>query len=268
LRTYAEDDCVTSSPGPDESGRHAPRRPDSTDPDLAPLPPVSAEGPLPNYGEPAAVAVDNDDLDEGIHGDELDDEIHGGAREVEETGLLKPHEPAAAAVAARIGRRPRDMIISVGLLLVVVFTLFGLYRCLGGDQVVEVDAGPVYEEARDEGAFPVLVPSGLPSGWKSVSADYQPNSGGATLRVGWRSPDDGTLQLIESDIVPATLLTRELGPDAAPRDTTVDEGGRQWQVYSARGGETAYVYQQADHTVIVTGKVGDEEMREFVRSLK
>jgi hypothetical protein len=28
---------VTSSPRPDESGRHAPRRPDSTDPDLAPL---------------------------------------------------------------------------------------------------------------------------------------------------------------------------------------------------------------------------------------
>lgn len=252
--------CVTSSHGPDESGRHAPRRPDSTDPDLAPLPPVSAEGPLPNYGEPAAVATSDD------HDD--DDELDDGAREVEETGLLKPHEPAAAAVAARIGRRPRDMIISVGLLLVVVFTLFGLYRCLGGDQVAEVDAGPVYEEAREEGAFPVLVPSGLPSGWKSVSADYQPHSGGATLRVGWRSPEEGALQLIESDIVPAALITRELGADAGPTGTTVDEGGRQWQVYTARGGETAYVFQQADHTVIVTGKVGDEEMRAFVRSLK
>jgi hypothetical protein len=218
---------------------------------------VSEDGPLPNYGEPAAVATSEDD-------DDLDD----GTREVEETGLLKPHEPAAAAVAARIGRRPRDMIISVGLLLVVVFTLFGLYRCLGGDEVAEVDAGPAYEEARDEGAFPVLVPSGLPAGWKSVSANYQPHSGGATLRVGWRSPDDGTLQLIESDIVPATLLPRELGADAAPTGTTVDEGGRQWQVYSARGGETAYVFQQAEHTVIVTGKAGEEEMREFVRSLK
>jgi hypothetical protein len=251
--------CVTSSHGPDESGRHAPRRPDSTDPDLAPLPPVSPEGPLPNYGEPAAVATSEEDPD-----DDLDD----GTREVEETGLLNPHEPAAQAVAARIGRRPRDMIISVGVLLVVVFALFGLYRCLGGDQATEVDAGPAYEEAREAGEFPVLVPQGLPSGWTSVSADYQPHSGGATLRVGWRSPDDGTLQLIESDIVPATLIPRELGADAQPTGATVDEGGRQWQVYSARGGETAYVFQQADHTVIVTGKADEQEMRAFVRALK
>lgn len=258
LGAYAEDDCVTSSHGPGESGGHAPRRPDSTDPDLAPLPPESEDGPLPNYGEPAAVATS----------DELDDLDDDGTREVEETGLLKPHEPAAAAVAQRIGRRPRDMIISVGLLLVVVFALFGLYRCLGGDQEATVDPGPVYEEARDSGEFPVLVPTGLSDDWRSVSADYQPHSGGATLRVGWRSPGDGTLQLIESDIVPATLIPRELGADAGPTGTTVDEGGRQWQVYTARGGETAYVFQQAEHTVIVTGKVSEEEMKEFVRSLK
>lgn len=251
--------AVTSSPGPDEAGRHAPRRPDSTDPDLAPLPPVSADGPLPNYGEPAAVATSEEDDDT---------DFDGGAREVEETGLLNPHEPAAAAVAARIGRRPRDMVISVGLLLVVVFALFGMYRCLGGDQVAEVDAGPVYEEARRDGAFTLLTPSGLPDGWKSVSADYQPQSGGATLRVGWRSPGDGTLQLIESDIVPATLITRELGPDAQQTDAVVEEGGRQWQVYDARGGETAYVFQEAERTVIVTGKASEDELRAFVRSLK
>ena len=251
---------VTSSPGPDESGRHAPRRPDSTDPDLAPLPPVSADGPLPNYGEPAAVATDDDFY--------RDDDLDGGAREVEETGLLNPHEPAATAVAQRLGRRPRDMVISIGVLLVVVFTLFGLYRCLGGDEVTTVDPGPAYEEARDAKEFPVLVPTGLSDDWKSVSADYQPQSGGATLRVGWRSPDEGQLQLIESDIVPATLLTRELGPDAAPTGAVVDEGGRQWQVYNARNGETAYVFQEAERTVIVTGKATEEELREFVRSLK
>jgi hypothetical protein len=256
---YAEDGLVTSSPGPDESGRHAPRRPDSTDPDLAPLPPVSADGPLPNYGEPAAVATSDDPIDE--------DEIYDGAREVEETGLLKPHEPAATAVAQRLGRRPRDMVISIGLLLVVVFALFGLYRCLGGDEGATVDAGPVYEEARDAGDFQVMVPKGLSDDWKSVSAEYQPNSGGATLRIGWRGPDDGTLQLIESDIVPATLITRELGPDAASTGASVEEGGRQWQVYNARNGETAYVFQEAERTVIVTGKAKEEEMREFLRSL-
>lgn len=251
---------MTSSPGPDESGRHAPRRPDSTDPDLAPLPPVSEPGPSPSYGEPAGVAADGDF--------DPDDELDGGAREVEETGLLNPHEPAATAVAQRLGRRPRDMVISIGLLLVVVFALFGLYRCLGGDEAATVDPGPVYEEARDADEFPVLVPKGLSGGWRSVSADYQPHSGGATLRVGWRSPDGDTLQLIESDIVPATLLTRELGPDAAPTGASVEEGGRQWQAYSARNGETAYVFREAERTVIVTGKVAEEELHEFVRALQ
>lgn len=248
---------MTSSHGPDESGRPAPRRPDSTDPDLAPLPPVSAEGPLPNYGEPAAVATSDDD-----------GEPYDGAREVEETGLLNPHEPAAAAVAQRLGRRPRDMAISIGLLLVVVFSLFGLYRCLGGDDAVTVDPDSVYEEARDAGDFPVLTPKGLSGDWKAVSADYQPNSGGATLRVGWRSPAGGGIQLIESDMVPASLVSRELGADAAPTGNAVDEGGRQWQVYSARNGETAYVFQEPERTVIVTGKAKEEEMREFIRSLQ
>jgi hypothetical protein len=224
---------------------------------------MTESGPLPNYGEPAAVAtspVDSVDSD--------DEDLDDGTREVEETGLLKPHEPAAQAVAARLGRRPRDMVISVGLLLVVVFALFGMYRCLGGDQVAEVDTGPVYEEARRDNAFPVLVPTGLPDGWKSVSADYQPHSGGATLRIGWQSPDDGTIQLIESNVVPAALIQRELGADAAPTGAVVTEAGRDWQVYNARGGETAYVFQEAERTVIATGKAGEEELREFVRSLK
>jgi hypothetical protein len=221
---------------------------------------MTESGPLPNYGEPAAVATDADF--------DRDDELDGGAREVEETGLLNPHEPAATAVAQRLGRRPRDMVISIGLLLVVVFALFGLYRCLGGDEAATVDPGSVYEEARDADEFPVLVPKGLSDGWKSVSADYQPHSGGATLRVGWRSPGDGTLQLIESNIVPATLITRELGPDAAPTGESVEEGGRQWQVYNARNGETAYVFQEAERTVIVTGKAKEEEMRAFVRALQ
>jgi hypothetical protein len=222
-------------------------------------------GPLPTYGEPADVAVDADEEDQEEDVDEFEDV---GTRSVEDTGLLNPHEPAATAVAQRLGRRPRDMIISVGLLLVVVFTLFGLYRCLGGDSGSTVDPGSVYEEARDANEFPVLVPTALSDDWKSVSADYQPHSAGATLRVGWRSPKGGTLQLIESDIVPATLITRELGADAGPTGAVVEEAGRQWQVYDARNGETAYLFQEAERTVIITGKADEQEMREFVRSLK
>jgi hypothetical protein len=269
-RAFSEpqDGTVTSSPRPDESGRHAPRRPDSTDPDLAPLPPITDTGPLPAYhDEPAAVATDDDlryddgTLDDGT----LDD---AGDPEIEETGLEASREPAAQAVAARLSRRPRDMILSVGLLLIVVFSLFGLYRCLGGDDTTAVDPRPAYAEARDAGAFPVLEPTGLADGWESVSAAYQPQSGGAVLRVGWRTPADGTMQLVESNVAPDILLTRELGADARPTGDVADINDRQWQVYEARDGDRALVAQEAQRTIIVIGSASEDELRQFAAALK
>jgi hypothetical protein len=261
---------VTSSPGPDESGRHAPRRPDSTDPDLAPLPPMTDSGPLPSYAEePAEVAgaVDTDVLDHDADVDDVEDDVDVD-REAEEDGLQGPREPAAQAVAARLSRRPRDMVISIGLLLVVVFALFGLYRCLGGDEPTTVDAGPVYAEARDAKAFPVLQPSGLPDGWDSVSATYQPQSGGAILRIGMTTPSGKGVQLIEGNVQPDILLTRELGDSAQATGDVVDLGGRQWQVYNARDGERAYVWQEPERTVIVIGRATEEELKQLATALK
>jgi len=257
---------VTSSPRPDESGRHAPRRPDSTDPDLAPLPPMTDTGPLPSYAEePAVVAgsVDTEVVDETA---DLEDD--DGDQEAVEDGLQGPREPAAQAVAARLSRRPRDMVISVGLLLVVVFSLFGLYRCLGGDEPSKIDPGPLYQEARDAKAFPVLEARGLPSGWIAVSGTYQPQTGGSVLRIGWRAPSEEGAQLIEGSVPPDILLTRELGDNATATGDVVDIGGRQWQVYEARNGERAYVLQEPERTVIVIGRAKDDELKQLAGALK
>ncbi len=113
-------------------------------------------GTLPPYAqEPAEVAVDVDDTDVDV--DDTDSE------EVED-GLQGSREPAARAVAARLSRRPRDMVISIGLLLVIVFALFRLYRCLGGNQPARVNPAPAFEQARNAKAFQMLKPSRLPSG--------------------------------------------------------------------------------------------------------
>jgi hypothetical protein len=258
---------VTSSPRPDESGRHAPRRPDSTDPDLAPLPPMTDTGPPPPYAdEPAEVAggVDTDVIDD----DEVDDVDDEGDPEAVEDGLQGSREPAARAVAARLSRRPRDMVISIGLLLVVVFALFGLYRCLGGDEPTKIDPGSLYAQARDAKAFPVLEARGLPSGWFAVSGTYQQQTGGSVLRIGWRSPSEQGAQLIQGSVPPDILLTRELGDNARATGDVVDLGGRQWQVYEARDGERAYVLQEPERTVIVIGRASEEELKQFAGSLK
>jgi hypothetical protein len=223
---------------------------------------MSDTGPMPAYADadPALTDVAVDDT-----GIDIDEE---GDRDEEESGLQGPREPAAQAVAARLSRRPRDMIISVGLLLVVVFTLFGLYRCLGGDEPTTVDPGPAYAEARDAKAFPVLEPSGLGSGWTPVSAAYQQQTGGGVLRVGWRTPGDGTMQLVESNVAPDILLTRELGQDARATGDVAEINGRQWQVYDARDGDRALVFQEPERTVIVIGQASEDELKQFAAALK
>jgi hypothetical protein len=268
---------VTSSPRPDEPAPHAARRPDSTDPDLAPVSALTETGHLPAYASPYAdeASADRFDVDGDPRDvDELDDDAFDADpladldHEAVEDGLQTSREPGALAVADRLSRRPRDMVISLGVILVVVFALFGLYRCLGGDEGATVDAGPTYAEARRAAAFTVVEPAGLGDDWRSVSAAYVPQTAGDVLRVGWRTPQDGTLQLIESNLSPDALLTKELGADARATGAAEDINGKQWQVYDARKGERAYVLQEPGRTIIVVGKASDTELRQFVTALR
>lgn len=252
---------VTSSPRPDEPGWHATRRADTTDPDLAPVPPHPARqetGHLPAYADD----VDGE-VDHGVDGPVDAD----GDPEAVEDGLQGSREPGAAAVAARLGRRPRDMVMSIGVLLLVVFGLFGLYRFLGGDEAARIDPAAAYAEARRNGAFPVSEPAGLPAGWRPVSAVYQPQAAGAVLRVGWRTPDDGTMQLVEGNLAQDVLLRNELGDDA--RQTGEEQiGGRTWQAFDARKGERALVLREAGRMIIIVGRAQDTELKEFAAALK
>lgn len=221
-----------------------PRRPDATDPDLAPLP------------EGDTLSVDTDD---GL------DPEDAGVHEAVEDGLQGSPDQGSA-LAARMSRRPRDMILSVGLLLVVVLGLFGLYRCLGGDDV-RIDPKPAYAEARAAGAFPVLEPTGLRKGWIPVSAVYQPQDAGAVLRVGWRTPRNGSVQLVEGNLSPDVLLERELG-GAVAQPGTVDVNGKAWQAYPGRKGERALVLLEPGRTIMIVGRASDAELKELAAALR
>jgi uncharacterized protein DUF4245 len=249
---------VTSSPRPGDSGSYPAKRPDSTDPDLAPVPALAETGHLPPYprsdGYEETVAID----------EEVDD---AGDPEAVEDGLQGSREPGAAAVAARLSRRPRDMVISIGVLLLVIFSLFGLYRWLGGGEANRADTAAAFAEARTTGKIAVAEPSGLDAKWVPVSADFQPQDPGGVVRVGWQTPDDGAIQLIEGNVSPDGMLARELG-DNARVTGMVDIDGRSWQLYEARKGERAYVLLEPGRTIIVVGKAKEAEFRTFVSSLK
>ncbi|GIJ50077.1 hypothetical protein Val02_69630 [Virgisporangium aliadipatigenens] len=246
---------MSESSWPQGTGR-APRPPDSTDPDLAPLPP---DGPGPAYGEdhPPALTGQIPAYADDTDYDDDDEPVEDGLRE---------NRGPVQAVAER-SRRPRDMVISIGVLVGILLVLFGVYSFLGGGDSAAIDPGPTYAEARAAAAFPVLEPKGLSDDWKPVRALYQPQQSGAELRVGYETPDGGSVQLIEGSLPPEEMLRRELGGERTSSGN-VDVGGRSWESYPARTGEKALVLREPGRTVIVVGKASEDELKQLAGSLK
>ncbi|WP_341719040.1 DUF4245 domain-containing protein [Micromonospora sp. FIMYZ51] len=184
----------------------------------------------------------------------------------------RPH-PAASAVpapaepAAKSERSPRDMAISLLVLLVPIVLLLAFYRgFLGGDEPTTVDPTPAFEQARSAGAFPVSEPTGLGEGWRTVRATYRMAEGGAILRVGYVTPEGRGLQVVQSDVPAEQLLPTELTNEGQPQGQT-DLGTSTWQRYTARGNEQALVLLQPDRTVIVVGDARDNELREMATAV-
>ena len=90
------------------------------------------------------------------------------------------------------------MTISLIVLLVPVAVFVALYRLRGGEDVVVVDPTPAIVQAQAAAVFPVAAPTGLTDAWRPVSAVFKREAGGASLRLGYITPDGGAVQLIES----------------------------------------------------------------------
>jgi Protein of unknown function (DUF4245) len=174
-------------------------------------------------------------------------------------------DASAPPPAARSGRSPRDMALSLAVLLVPVFLLLIVYRLVfSGDAPIGVNAGDTWATARHGAHYAVLEPAGLPAKWTVISATFA----GGTLRVGYVTPDAAGLQLIESDQPVDRLLPAELGTDARPGDL-VTIGGRQWRTYPvARDGNRALVLADADRTTIVIGTASDTDLRTLAAALR
>ncbi len=168
-------------------------------------------------------------------------------------------EPSQSPVQVRRNRTPRDMALSLLVLLVPIFLLVAAYRYLGGESPPVVDTTSAYHTARASGLFTVTVPQALPAGWHPVRTAFDRGDAGAVLRAGFQTPSGGTAQLIESNVNADALVSGELGDDARV-DDMVSLVGRDWQRYLTGNGELALVLRQPDRTVIVVGQAPIEEL--------
>ncbi|MEU3453910.1 DUF4245 domain-containing protein [Micromonospora sp. NPDC006766] len=178
----------------------------------------------------------------------------------------RPASPASSA-RARSERSLKDMALSLLVLLVPIALLLAFYRgFLNGEQPTTVDPASAVELARSEGAFPVSQPDGLGSDWRTVSARYRAEEGGATLRIGYLTPQGRGAQLVESNVPADKLLPAELagGQPQGPADLP----GGTWQQYTARSNEHALVLLEANRTVIVIGDAREDELRQLATALR
>ncbi|GGO03021.1 DUF4245 domain-containing protein [Micromonospora parathelypteridis] len=176
--------------------------------------------------------------------------------------------PLPPVKSAKSERSPKDMAISLLVLLVPIALLLAFYRgFLGGDQATTVDPAPAIEQARAANTFPVSQPQGLGSGWSTVSARYQTVEGGANLRIGYLTPEGRGVQLLQSSVPAERLLPAELTDQGQPQGPT-ELAGRTWQLYTARGNQQALVLLEPTRTMIIIGDARDNELRELAGSVR
>jgi hypothetical protein len=173
----------------------------------------------------------------------------------------------APRLSKREGRSPRDMVLSLAVLLVPIAVLLIFYKfVLSGDAPVTVDPSPTIQEAQEAKLFPVAVPSGLGDHWSVSSATFVRQPTGATLRIGYVDPDKDGMQLVESSVPSATLLPAELTTGAKPL-TNFRAANGVWRLFSGRPGEQGLVLAEENRTIIVVGKTDVKNLEKLASSL-
>jgi hypothetical protein len=176
--------------------------------------------------------------------------------------------PSVAAPTGRAERTPKDMAVSLLVLLVPIALLLVFYRVvLDGDQPIVVDTAAAVEQARASKAFPVAEPTGLEERWRPVSATWQDVEGGKALRIGYVTPEGDGAQLVQTDAPVESFLPAELTAQAR-QEGVVDVGGQSWQRYTARRGEHALVLLEPARTTLVVGSASDDELRRLAGALR
>jgi Protein of unknown function (DUF4245) len=184
----------------------------------------------------------------------------GHVTEPESGGADEAGRPAPR----RRGGTTRDVLLSLAVLLIPIVLIVALTRAC--TSIAAVDPSGAIDQARTGGLFVVAVPDGLDPGWRPVQAGYTVTDGIGTLRVGYLTPEDGAVQLVQTNEDPQAALPREFGADVQPTGA-VDIGGVAWRGYQVRGHERALVLTTGTRTTIVQGQASDAELQTLAGSL-
>ncbi|MGY1637945.1 DUF4245 domain-containing protein [Geodermatophilus sp. SYSU D00742] len=165
-----------------------------------------------------------------------------------------------------------NMIRSLAPLVVICLVLVGWATFRQGevDPVREVDPSGTVQLAAARADYALVVPSGLPDGYRVTSA--RTDAGGAdpgdpvTLEVGYLTPSHEYAGFVVSDDARADAVTGVL--DDADEEGTVELDGQRWTRSTTARGETALWREDAGVTVLVTGSATADELAEVAGAVQ
>jgi hypothetical protein len=129
-------------------------------------------------------------------------------------------------------------------------------------------AGPA-SAAQSAGAFDVVVPTGLPEGWRATSARFTPGpvEGTGTWFNGYIDPNGEFVAVVQQDFDVEGFIVDQT--DGGDLEGTVDLDSGLWQMfYSTETSERAMVLTDPEVTTVVTGTVPFAELEAFAGLLR
>ncbi len=151
-------------------------------------------------------------------------------------------------------------VVAVGGLLWVL----GLFRPDTDNRPEEIDYVPLVGDVQDAGFDPVY-PESLPKGW--IATEYR--AADQALELLMFTDDDEFVGIHQEAASPSDLVREYVDEDATATDILTVEGSvaEAWQGYEDEGGDTAYVAEVGDQTILVYGSASPDELQDLIGRL-
>ncbi len=180
----------------------------------------------------------------------------------------------STSTEGRPGKYERSAGGLVAALVITVLAVGGvlwflsLFRADTDNRPAELeDYLAIVGEAQDAKLDPVY-PASLPKGWITTKFEVEPGTEPA-LETGLFT-DEEKFVGIQQEAADASELVRSLvDEDATATDIFTAEGSvaEAWQGYEDDGGDTAYVAEVGDQSVLVYGSASAEELQDLIERL-